>query len=111
MRPPAGYCGLYKLGLNPEDPSAGAALSGPLDSARLLDIRDYCANASAHAALVMLALGFILHAATALAVAHCSHGLRLGLGPLARWVGSGRRRRQQRRQQQRKETPAGVVAP
>jgi hypothetical protein len=75
----------------PEDPAALA----DLDTARLLDIGQYCENAVAHAVVVLFVLGCILRLLTALAVAYCPRGLRLegALAAAARAAGKGRRRR------------------
>jgi hypothetical protein len=92
-------------------PEDDTSFAGPLDRDRLLDIRQYCINAVPHAVLVMLALGLVLRILTALSVAYCSHGLRLGalVAPLARYVGRARRRRRQLRQQRQEEGVAGAA--
>lgn len=87
----AGYCGLYAIERFPEDAAAFAAV----DTARLLDIRQYCANAVANDVLVLVGLGTILRLLSALALAYIPRGLGMepAVNAVARWL--ARRRRQQ----------------
>lgn len=90
---PAGYCGLDKVELFPEE----TALAG-VDKQRLLDVRIYCDNSVANGVVIMLALGTILRLLTALALVYCSRGIRLepimtAAGRLLGCVGRRGRRR------------------
>lgn len=91
QHPGSGYCGLYAIERFPEDAAAFAAV----DTARLLDIRQYCANAVANDVLVLVGLGTILRLLSALALAYIPRGLGMepAVNAVARWL--ARRRRQQ----------------
>ncbi len=90
--PCTGYCGLYAIDRFPED----AAAFANVDTARLLDIRQYCANAVANDVLVLVGLGTILRLLSALALAYIPRGLRLepAVNVVARLLAARRRQRQ-----------------